>query len=158
MHMSHTTGRPLPKAPPRISKSDFRKSVGSASESMSLTKGCGVSRTPDSFQSGRYTRSNAVPRRLSKPVEDYALLMQGYNSRRSVELPAVWPNARFVGKGLRNRRRALARGQAPPLRLEAEVFLRDSRGSRSGLRDAGPARIAPLEFAKYRLNPGWAPG
>ena len=237
MHMSHTTGSPLPKAHPRISKSDFRKSVGWASGRRSLTRGCGVSRTPDSFQIGRYTLERsaaafeqaggrargevvtvAVEVRLAQPEagalagaarkrqaraatkedvemvvvnlrvvahrrrakeragfgaglranpgfgrviqrrKDYALLMQGYNSRRSVELPAVWPNARFVGKGLRNRRRALARGQAPPLRLEAEVFLRDSRGSRSSLRDAGPARIAPLEFAKYRLDPGWAPG
>ena len=66
MHMSHTTGRSRPRAHPRISKSDCRKSAGSASEMSSLTKGCGFSRTPASFQIGRCTRSNAGPRRRSK--------------------------------------------------------------------------------------------
>ena len=68
MHMSHTTGRPRPRAHPRISKSDCRISTGSASKMSSLTEGVGFSRTPASLRIGRYMRSNAVPRRRSKPA------------------------------------------------------------------------------------------
>ena len=107
---------------------------------------------------GAGLRANPGFGRVIQRRKDYALLMQGYNSRRSVELPAVWPNAGFVGKGLRDRRRTLASRQAPPFRLEAEVCLGESSGSRPGLRDAGPSRVAPLKFGEYRLDPGGAPG
>ena len=87
---------------------------------------------------GAGVRANPGFGRVIQRRKDYALLMQGYNSRRSVELPAVWPNAGFIGKVIRDRRRALAGRQTPPFRLGAEMCLREGSGSRPGLRDARP--------------------
>ena len=49
-----------------------------------MTKGCGVSRTPDYFQSGRYTRSNAVPRRFGDSGDAWHLLFASALHGRSL--------------------------------------------------------------------------
>ena len=55
-----------------------------------------------------------------------ALLMLGYDSGGSVELPAVGPNARLAAELFGGFWRTLAGHDAPPIGLEAEVLDREA--------------------------------
>ena len=80
-----------------------------------------------------------------------ALLMLGYDSRGSVELPAVWPNARLAAKLFGGCWRSLAGHDAPPIWLEAEVLDRDRLRCLASLSDAMHLRLRVLELRQDAL-------
>ena len=72
MHISPTTGKPLPRDMPRTKTSASRPSLAGKDGTKSRTSGCSLASTVDYFHNGRKARSTAEPRRFSLPVRGHA--------------------------------------------------------------------------------------